>query len=634
MPSDEAQELPQLPSRGVLFAVAALFAVLLLAVYGQVLGHEFVRWDDGLLIYENGIVRDPSLRSIAAAFTTYDPELYIPLTFLSYKIDYLLGGTHPLPYHFTNLVLHTLNALLVAWFAFLLSGRRFIALLCGLLFAVHPLHTEAVAWASARKDLLATLFFLASLIAYLSRRRSPDPNVPWPSCLFFLLALFSKVVAITLPLVLLLLDWREGRFRRETWRVLLLEKVPLFALALLFGLIALGGKTGVLASATLAETALMAGKSTVFYLLKLILPIHLSVLYPYVGIIRALSPDFLIPLLLILVLGVFVSLSLRWTREVAFAAAFFLLTLAPTFLNFAKGSGDFYFASDRYAYIPSIGFLFLAVLFLRSLAERLRGVPPAKAFLVTSGIIVVAFAVGAFLQARTWRSSEALFANVLRLYPTSHVAQNNMGNVYRLQGKLDEAITAFQAALALREHPRARSNLGAVYRRQGKISQALEEYHRAIALDPENPEPYFGIGIVYAEAGDHEQAFASYRRALEIDPGYTEARTNLGALLASEGRIDEAIAEYRRAIASDPFFAQARFNLAVALASRGELAEAGTEYRAAIRAEPSFLPARINLGILLYNEGDAPEAREQFAEVLRIDPGNARAESALRQIGR
>ena len=233
---EEQTELSSFLSKKIILSLLGAFFALALLVYGASLTNEFVVWDDGLLIYENPIVQEISPWSITQAFTTYDPELYIPLTFLSYQIDYAIAGIEPFFYHFHNLVLHTLNAILILVCVYMLSRSKWIALFCGLVFLVHPVHTEAVVWASARKDTLSTFFFFGSLLSYLFYRekmchgepgrtmtegssldRARDDTVSLSHPLYlmslgcFLLGLLAKVSVFSLPIILLLVDFRDKR---------------------------------------------------------------------------------------------------------------------------------------------------------------------------------------------------------------------------------------------------------------------------------------------------------------------------------------------------------------------------------------------------------------------------------------
>lgn len=604
-------------------AFAGVLLLLTATVYYQSLFHEFVRWDDGLLIYDNPAIRAINPATLTSIFTSYDPELYIPLTFFSYQLDYLIGGIKPVMYHLTNLLLHTGNAFLVGWFTLLLSRKRWIGFFCAVLFAIHPLHTEAVAWASARKDVLSTFFFLLSLIGYVHFRGTGKYKKL--SIAAFLLALMAKVTVATLPLLLLLIDIRE---RRPLRKEVLIEKLPYFALSILFGIIAIVGKSSVLARSHPFETVLMAFKSTVFYIEKLLVPIHLSVLYPYVGTISLSSPDFLIPFLSVLILTALALFSLKRSREFFFCFFFFLLTISPTFVNFAKGDLDLYFASDRYAYAGSVGILFFIGLAVYSLREKVS----LRVITAGSAVLMLFFAWLSHVQSLTWNSTETLFKNVLTHYQNSHVAYNNLGNVYRRNNDLDSAIEHYEKALAIRDHPRTRSNLGAALRKQGHIAEALNQYEKALALDANSKTAHFGLGILHAEQGNSARALQEYNLALTADPTYAEVAVNLGALYMSMGEAEKAIEQYNYAIAIIPYFPQAHFNLAVAYAKSGSPGKALASYERAVALEPSFVAARINLGIAYFERNRQEEAVEQFEAVLRYDPINKQALSALQQI--
>lgn len=646
-----------MPPRRVILTIIVCFFALTFAVYGSSLTNEFVRWDDDLLITENPAVNEISPRSIAWVFTHYDPELYIPLTFLTYQFDHLIAGQHPFMYHFTNLILHTLNALLVFFFLYLLTSRKWpadrseahdssqpslragwVALFCGLLFAVHPLHTEAVVWASARKDVLSGFFFLVSITLYLfllkgrsvvSDQRLATKKTYWLSIGAFFLGLLSKVSIIFLPFILILIDFYEGRkITKET----LIQKIPYFLLSIFFGLVALYGKRDGLEGVTLLQTFLMAARSTVFYLQKLFVPTALSVLYPTGRGIELLFPEYFIPLFILL--GIAATLFFfRKNRTIIFGALFFFLMILPSYQNFAK-DGDYFFASDRYAYLGSIGVLFLVGSILFHGGGDFRHNYTIQLNSILSSAVVILFGVMAFLQSMVWRDSETLFNHTLRFYPNYNArVYNNLGNVYRRQERAEEAIAMFKKALEIHPHSRTYSNLGAVYRKEGRIVEALEAYRRAIEIDPEDAQSSFGLGLVYAQAGDYDKALEQYRAAIDHDPEYAEAYSNMGAIFFAAGESEQAIAMYREAIKADSLFVQAYFNLGVALARLGRTQEAIMAYEAAIEISPDLIPAHINLGILYYSKGMVREARNKFQEILKRDPGNPSAISALEQIG-
>jgi len=627
--------LPDLPSTGIRSAVIAGFFVLALFVYGGSLGNSFVRWDDSSLIYQNPAVMETSPASIKRAFTTYDPELYIPVTLLSYQADYLLGGGSPFLFHFQSLVWHVLNALLVCWLAFLLFKNRMAAVLIGLLFLVHPLHTEAVAWASGRKDVLSTFFFLASTIGFLYYLNGNNKRLYWVSLGLFTLGLLSKVMVLTLPAVLLLLVFREkGKITRKD----LMEMVPYVALSLLFCVVALFGKTEVNAASTLMEKILMAAKSSIFYLQKLVWPLDLSVVYPYPSEVSLAEPAIVFPAVLLVMLIAVAVASLKHTRELAVWIGFYLITLAPTFINIAKGEGDLYSASDRYAYIPSIGIFFLVgALILYALsqsANRRTEKAREQGMLMVGGVVLILCAILTAQQSLVWKDTLTLFEHAVAHSPApSYVAHNNLGNAYNQLKQYDKAIDQFETSLALKQHARTYTNLGATYRRMGNFDRAEDAYTKALALEPTSALAYFGLGMVRSARGEEEKALAAYTRALELDPEMSAVHVNVGALYAAKGRYEEAIDAYDRALSVDPFSADAYYNRAVTLGDLARYAEAVESYEKAIDLQPQAIPARINLALLYARDGERNKAIEQFRAILRIDPKNPAALSALNQLG-
>jgi Tfp pilus assembly protein PilF len=632
--------LRNLTDRQRLLLIVASFFTLSAAIYGYAVFHsDFVRWDDGMLVFENPAIRQISPSTLKFIFTTYDPELYIPLTFLSYQVDYLIGGIHPLMYHLTNFFFHTANGLLVAWFATLFTRKKWFGLLCGALFLVHPLHTEAIMWVSGRKDLLSTFFFLLTLIYWLKWQDHPVRRTYLFAAGFFILALLSKVMAITLPVILLFIDIRNARkFSKEMF----IEKIPFFVISIIFGIIGIGGKTTVVASSSLWEKILMAGKSSTFYLRKIVWPDFFSLLYPYHKDVVLSSPDFYLPIIAWAIILVVTALLWKKTRDIAFGLAFFAVTVAPTFLNFTKGGDlDVYFASDRYSYVPSIG-VFIALVALASLiwnavfsaSNRAPSKFNSSVLATILGCLVIGgLAVRSNLQSRVWFDTYDLLTNVLKYYPESHVAHNNIANAWRLEGRLDDAIVEFKKALEIRPHPKIYANLGGIYRKQGKIDEALKAYNDALLLDDKSREAYMGRGLVRVAEGKYADAEADLKKAIEIDPRYIEAITNLGAVYAYQHRMPEAIIEYRRALAINAVLPDAHFNLAVALEATGDLQGALGEYATAVSLAPRSIPARINYGILLHRSGDVDGAEDQFRAILAIDPQNASALSALRQMG-
>ncbi len=590
-----------LRTAGVLY-VSFFFVTLL--IYGRTLTAEFVTLDDGLLIYQNPTVQGITLRNIVRAFTTYDPELYIPLTFLTYQIDYVLGGIDPFFYHLQNLLWHSANAVLVFFLlrrilgpaqkgqdpstphappgVLTLSTLKFLT--PALLFLVHPINTEAVAWAAARKDLVSTFFFLLSLLLYLqSGRRFYLASVG-----MFALALMGKVSAVTLPVVLVLVDWlrRPAQMGQDPSTphappgVLTLSTLkfltPYLALATLFGIIALVGKSGGHPTSFLLATA-----STIFSLQKFFLPLQLAVGYPFSGDITLASPKILLPFLGFLLYLTFTGICFlkRW-RVPAFALSFFLLTLIPSLFNLSKGLIN-YLGADRYLYIPTIGLIILIAWLVAHIADR----RPALTGTVVV-LLLVTLSVMSYYQSLTWRTNEALYQNVIELYPDSSGARVNLGNAYRNAGRLADALAEYEEAIRLDQSPKAYYNRGITLEQLGRVDEAIASYSGALADDPTYALAHVNLGRLLYERQEKETALRHFEQAVEIAPHLALAHFNIGYIHAERGNFTAAIESYRKALDGDPGFIDARVNLVIALLRLERREDAQREYERLLREAP------------------------------------------------
>ncbi len=571
----------------LLFAVGVF--VLMFAVYHTTLNAEFVQWDDDLLVFDNPAVQSITPWSLKQIFTTYDPELYIPLTLFTYQLNSVIGGSDPLVYHLTNIFLHGSSAIALAGIMWMLTRKRSIAIVTSLLFAIHPLHTEAVSWISARKDVLALVFFLLCILTYLVYADREKKKWWHISLACFLCALLSKVIAITLPVVLVLFEMYRGKSYRQ---LLTKDTIPYFGLSIIFGIVAILGKEGQASVTTPIETVLMAFRSTAFYLQKIVAPMHLSVIYPETGEISLTNPTFLIAATIVIgITGAAFLLRKRYT-ELWWGWLVFIVTLGPTYPLYRKGfeGGDVYFASDRYAYIPSIAIIILLVLALSKLLSRWRG-----AFATLSTVLILSFSFLSYKQSFVWKDSVALFTNAISLYPTAQAAHNNLGMVYYITGDLNAAEEHFNKAVAIRPLASTYANLGSLYRRQGQMQKALTTYQDALRMSPNERDAYFGLGILFSQAGEFPQAELAYQKAIELDPSDASTYLNLGVLYMQNGQTQKAIDEYQKAIERNPFYANAFFNLGMAYKKLQRTQDARDAFEKALRQNPSMEPARQQL---------------------------------------
>lgn len=624
--------MSRLPSAAVLATIVTVFLILGLLVYGTSLENSFVSWDDPSLISENRNIQAITPTTIRNVFTSYDPELYIPLTFVSYQLSYRIGGLSPFVFHLTDLLLHVINALLVAWLLFIVLKRGGLALALGALFLLHPLNTEAVAWASARKDVLSTCFFLSSLLAALYARESQRKSMLSLSLGLFIGGVLSKVMVITLPVVMLMMDVLE---RRPIDRRALLEKLPFFTISVVFGIIALFGKAKILVTTSLLQKMLMACKATMFTIATFIVPSDLSVMYPYTNVIKFSSPDIAIPVLLTIALLMTAWFLRHRSRLITFGLLFYVLTLMPTFTNFAKG-GDVYVASDRYAYIPMIGLLIVVGAMVIAWSERPAGVVARRSRQKTQmGFAAVVLVVSSYLsaaQATTWQSSISLYQNVLARHPNAMAARNNLGLEYLAMGRYDDAIREFDQAAAIRKNPLTQANRAAALVAKGSLDEALVEYQKALDVDPALPDALYGIGNIYQKRGELQKAAEQYRRTLAADPSYANALNNLGAVYIQLQEWDAAIETLQSAINKRPDFIASYLNLAGVYMQRGMKADAEAMYRHAVERGSTDADALAYLATFAYERGSIDEAAGLLRQALTIDSSNPTAIALVLQM--
>jgi tetratricopeptide (TPR) repeat protein len=633
------ESLPALPQRKTLVWIIAGFFVAMFLVYGMsVATNRFVAWDDNYVVDFNPIVHGFTLDHLKTNFTSFvDPELYDPLTFISYEFDYTVGGLHPFIFHLHNLLDHTASALLVAWLLYLLSKKKWIGVVGGLLFAVHPLNVEAVAWASARKDTLSTFFFLLSLIFYIyfavpdgTRKR----KYYWLSIAAFILGLLSKVMVLTLPVILFLIDVRNGR----KWSVkMILEKIPYLILSGIFGIVALFGKSTTVAESTVWQKVLMAAKSTTFYIEKFVWPSGLSVIYPYTKEITLSSPDFFIPIIVVLALIGIGAWTYRTMRDVSFGIFFYLLTLIPTFFNFAKG-GEFYFASDRYAYVPQIGLLFLVLTLIDRFLLEGRGKKQMTTIVYTALVLILAlFGILSFRQSLIWHDTQTLFVHNLEFYPDAVAARINLGLVYRESGLLDQAMDQFNAAIKIRpNNALIVTNIAATEDAQGKTDLAITDYKKAMQMDPKEPDAPFGLGMIYERQNKIDDAFALYEKVRELNPGYIGVYNNLGSIYVQKGDYASAEAMYKKAIDIDPFYQDAHYNLGFVEEKLGNLDAAVAEYQTTLQIEGDKVQTLTALAGIYAQQNKTAQTIDMLNRILKIDPQNTFASNllnAMRQHG-
>lgn len=526
-------------------------AALLLAcfaVYAPALGGGFV-WDDDLHLLDNPVLGENGLYRIW--LTRPEKINYWPLTFTTYWIEHQLWGLDPLGYHVVNLLIHVANALLV-WSILRRLGIP-CAWLASLVFAVHPVNVESVAWIAQRKTLLSMFFFGLALLAYLrfEDRSRAGSYVLSLGC--FAAAMLCKGAAVPLPAVLLLFAWwRRGAVtRRDVARAL-----PFFAASALGSLVELASQDLVAADEPLRYGGFLTRLAGVgwiawFYLLKALAPLDLCFVYPRWEI-DASSPLAWLPLFAgLAVVGAAWHRRSGWGRAVLFALLYYGLMLSPVLGFFDIYYMRFSLVADHYQYLALPGIVALAVGGLGSQLAA-RGVP--RQALVGGATCAVAFlAISSGLLCTSYRSAETLWRDTLAKNPDAFLAQYNLAHLLQAQGRVGEALYHYGEALRIEPaEPRTLTNLGRLFEDRGEEELAIDHYRRALAADAESLEARNNLAGLLEREGDLAGALAQYRMALRIAPDSAIVHYNLALFFERRGRLDQAIAHYRRALSADP----------------------------------------------------------------------------------
>ena len=590
-------------ARHRLYLSIALVA-LVFAVYAPVRTYEFVTFDDYDFIVDNAqVTAGLTAGSLRWSFAHGYDAAGGPLTWLSHMLDAELFGMAPGPHHLQSVFLHAVNTVLLLLVLSQMTGSLWRSAFVAALFAVHPMHVESVAWVSERKDVLAATFWMLTMWAYVVYVRRPGALRYGVVALALTLGLLAKPMVATLPVVLLLLDvWPLKRATaswsgRAEWRPLLLEKIPLLALAAAFlawTFVAQRGIGAVVTLEALPFPARLANASTslVTYIAKLIWPSGLAVFYPFTR-----EPAVWLP---IAGAGVLVGASLLvWhfaARRLHLMVGWlwYLVTLIPVIGLVQVGS---HAMADRFTYLPAIG-LFLIVAWEGP--EFLSRIFRSRKVAVAAGLVVVfALAIAARTQVGYWRTSETMWGRALAVTTNNFRAHAGMAEVRSRQNRIDEAIAHYSEAVRLApDEAEWQVNLGLLLVQKGEMARAAESFERAVRLRPQDAESYNNLGAMLARLGRLPEATAAYTRALEIRPQYALARRNLGLALASHGDITGGIAACLEALRQSPNEPAWHYEVAVMLLSQRRIEEARVHLNDTLRLDATHEGARQTLAAL------------------------------------
>lgn len=600
------------PDRLRWWVAAALFAGAL-ALFWRVSACGFVTYDDGSYVTNNPVVQKGlTLEGLRWALTTTHASNWHPLAWLSHMLDVGLFGLQPAGHHLTSALIHAVNTALLFILFNSLTGTLWRSALLAALFAAHPTHVESVAWVSERKDVLSSLFWITAMGCYLRHLRGRGVRWYLATVTAFGLGLLAKPMIVTLPIVLILLDyWPLGLApggparspmhhggRPFSWSTAIIGKMPFFLMAgASAGITFLAARGHAMTSSQLADMPGHAANAVVSYaryMGKILWPSRLSVIYPYPK--DGWSPAAVLAALALLCLVTLIAVLQRRRRPyLLFGWLWYIVTLLPVIGLVKVGA---HAIADRYLYIPATG-LFVMIIWLA--AEYALPGGHRLAIIASAGAIAVsAAATASWVQVGYWRDSTTLFQRALETTRDNWVAHTNMGIALADRGEIDEPISHFRRALALRKG---------------------------------NANIHFQLALALERKGSTGEAVDHYREVLKLEPGHAKALNNLGNILARGDDLRGAIPLFRQAIAAQPELSRAHMNLGIALSAGGETGEGMAELNEALRLSPEDPSIYFAMGAVLQSQGRLREAAARYREALRLDPELAKARAALEMMG-
>jgi protein O-mannosyl-transferase len=584
----------QASSRSQAVLVYLSLAAITWLVFARTLRHDFVNFDDHVYVYENPLVtRGLTIGGIVGAFTHPHARNWHPLTTISHMLDCQLYGLNAGGHHFTNLALHTIAVLLLFRVLRVTTGTLWPSGVVAALFAIHPLHVESVAWVSERKDVLSAVFFMLTLAAYVRYARAPSPERYFIVALIFAFGLMSKPMLVTVPFVLLLLDyWPLRRFDKlpplkskggiVSWlnrqsNYLFFEKTPLLVLSGLSCLVTIWAQdsaTGLLEQLPFTWRLNNALVSYIEYVRQTFWPARLAVFYPHPNNALSMWQVTLATALLLAISAL--AIVLRKKRPYVFTGWFWYVGMLVPVIGIVQIGEQGH--ADRYTYLPYIGLFLLIVWTAADLATTWHLRRQYLWLVAATTIAVLSYLAAA--QTSFWKNSETLWNHTLSVTSNNDFAHNNLGFLYLRRGELDQAISHFETALKIRSgNDQTHYNLGTALvhmnlanalARKGRAEEAIVYYEEAIKLRADYGDAYYNFGSVLFQQGWIDDAIAQWQKALAIQPNDAAAHTSLGNAFLQKGWPEKALIEYQKAVEIDPREANARNNMAWVLATSSD----------------------------------------------------------------
>jgi len=584
-----------------------LILIITFIIYIPALSAGFVNWDDPDYVGGNSyLIRD--LSRLPELFTTPVQGNYHPLTMFSLALNFAISGDNEWSYHLLNLIFHLVNCYLVYRLAFLLSkNNSLIALVTSLLFAIHPLHVESVAWISERKDVLYGLFFIAGHIAYTKYIDESSKKQYWFTLLFVILSLMSKPAAVIFPVSLFCIDILR---RRQFSFRLIIEKIPFFIPAIIMGLLTINAQKTVGATGEeyfgLAKNILFGFYGIMMYFIKMIIPVKLSAFYPFPPLNEKLSAVYYVAPIFSLLLAAVTYFSWKKYRFIAFGITFYIANLLLVLQVFSVGSAVI---AERYTYIPYIGLFFIA----GCLLDRFAKANLAKAYAVMIPVTLI-FSLLSFLQTQTWKSGETLWDNVIKNQPCSR-AYSARATLFRrdankFKSEADQARNAKREQEANLKYAEANKN----------YQQAINYYTEAVKLNAIDHESYNNRANIYMDQNKFGNAIVDYKQALIVKPDYYVALDNMGALYARRGMFDSALYYFTKVIEQKSDYKPTYSNRAITFMSLKRYDEAIKDWQRFLSYQPNDPDVTNTIGECYRMLGNNQEAVRYTTTAIQLDP--------------
>jgi tetratricopeptide (TPR) repeat protein len=577
--------------------LVAFILVVTFLFFSPVLKNDFVNWDDDVNVIQNPNVRELNAASIKDMFSHTVISAYTPLTTLSFAVENKLFGMKPGVFHLNNLLLHLLCTLLVFIFLRKLGSNLFVTFAATILFGIHPMRVESVAWITERKDVLYSFFYLLSLISYITYYKNKRPAFYFLALAAFVFSLMSKIQAVSLPLLLLLIDYFFGkkfRFKQA------LDKIPFFLLALITGVVGISilWREGSLETNTvlpLIQRVFIGAYTLCVYLIKAVFPYQMSAIYP---IPAKLTLLFYASALLVILLAFLIYKSGRHRKTLIFGSLFFLFNVI--FMLQIVGAGQAFLA-DRFTYLAYIGLFYLIAWALNFLY-----ISKWKTYVIFSGLIYLAvLGTATWKRTQVWKNSETLFSDVIRKYPKATFAYNNLGVYYRDQNQDDKAIAAYGKSIEINpEGYVSYNNRGEVYFGRGEIDKAIKDMNIAIKLKPDYIKALSNRGAAWGSKNQFVLALDDLNKAISLDPKLLSGYLNRSLVYYAQGSYEKAVRDIASYVLVKPDNADI-FNLRALCFSRlNKNQEALADFTKSIQLNPKAGAYFQNRSSLLYKMGD------------------------------